>query len=63
MGGNSEANKRAAAITKAKYGEDFHAKIGSKGGKKNKGRKLTKEHKRKLKEAYERRQDARNSQG
>lgn len=33
MAGTREGGKRAAATNKAKYGEDFYAKIGEQGGK------------------------------
>lgn len=34
MAGTKEGGLRAAESNKAKYGEDFYAKIGAKGGKK-----------------------------
>lgn len=34
MAGTSEGGKRAAAKNKEKYGADFYAKIGAKGGQK-----------------------------
>ena len=46
-----ESNIQGAITQKQLYGEDFHAKIGAKGGAKSKGRKLTAEHKRKISEA------------
>lgn len=33
MAGTKEGGKKAAAANKAKYGSDFYAKIGAKGGK------------------------------
>jgi len=33
MAGTKEGGKKAAASNKAKYGSDFYAKIGQKGGK------------------------------
>jgi uncharacterized protein len=33
MAGTKAGGKRAAATNKAKYGSDFYAKIGAKGGK------------------------------
>lgn len=33
MAGNSEGGKKAATTNKAKYGEDFYAKMGAVGGK------------------------------
>lgn len=34
MAGTKEGGRAAAATNKAKYGENFYAKIGAKGGKK-----------------------------
>lgn len=34
MAGTKEGGKKAAAANKAKYGPDFYAKIGAKGGQK-----------------------------
>lgn len=34
MAGTKEGGRKAAAANKAKYGPDFYAKIGAKGGKK-----------------------------
>lgn len=33
MAGTVDGGRKAAAMNKAKYGEDFYAKIGAKGGK------------------------------
>lgn len=37
MAGTSKGGKAAASTNKSKYGTDFYAKIGAKGGKKSRG--------------------------
>lgn len=60
MSGTPEGARKGAPQAEAtritRYGEDYHSRIGSLGGAKAKGRKLSKEHKRRIGEAQKRRQ-------
>lgn len=53
MGGSKEGAKKRLATQRANSTDKFN-EYGAKGGAKSKGRKLSAEHKRKLREAYRR---------
>ena len=55
MTNNAEGSAKRIATMKAKYGEGIYGEFGAKGGAKSKGRKHSKETKRKISETKKRR--------